>query len=157
MTWLPDLRTIHERRPLKRALLVCFFAFLVACDTDGERREWAAADHQGEQKNRGQVSDAAEASEDATLVEVTWRQNCAVCHGLGGRGDTQQGQMLRIPDLTRADLAQLPDEALATTIRRGRNKMPSFDKLPEKVIAGLVRHVRSLAGAAARGEAAPAR
>lgn len=143
---------------MKHALLVGLLALLVACDGGGERREWSVADHQGEQRNRGQVSDAAEPSEEATLVEVTWRQNCAVCHGLGGRGDTQQGQMLRIPDLTRPELAQVPDEALVATIQRGRNKMPSFDKLPEKVIAGLVRHIRSMsAAAAAPGGVAPAR
>ena len=78
-------------------------------------------------------------------MEVTWRQNCAVCHGLGGKGDTQQGQMLRVPDLTRPELAQVNDELLVATIRRGRNKMPAFDKLPERVVVGLVRYLRSFA------------
>jgi hypothetical protein len=51
--------------------------------------------------------------------------------------------MLRIPDLSRPELAAIGDEVLVATIRNGRNKMPSFDKLPEKVVAGLVRHIRS--------------
>lgn len=118
-------------------------ASLAACDGGGERREWTAADHHGEQRNRAQVAGTAEATEDATLVEVTWRQNCAMCHGLGGRGDTQQGQMLRIPDLTRPELSAMSDEVIVATIRGGRNKMPAFSNLPERVVAGLVRHIRS--------------
>jgi mono/diheme cytochrome c family protein len=137
-------RTLSHRLAivLAPALLVA----LVGCDGGrGERREWTAADHHGEQRNRAQVAGTAEPTEDATLVEVTWRQNCAVCHGLGGKGDTQQGQMLRIPDLTRPEVAQMSDEMLVATIRRGRNKMPAFDKLPERVVAGLVRQIRSFA------------
>ncbi|MBM4359982.1 MAG: cytochrome c [Deltaproteobacteria bacterium] len=125
-----------------RALLPTLL-LLLACEGRGERREWTAADHHGEQRGRGQVAASAEAREDATLIEVTWRQNCAVCHGLAGRGDTQQGQMLRVPDLSRPELGAVADDALVATIRRGRNKMPAFDKLPERVVRGLVAHIRS--------------
>jgi len=139
------LNRTHVTRLSVSAALVVVVA-LAGCDgSGGERREWAAADHHGEQRNRAQVAGTAEPTEDATLVEVTWRQNCAVCHGLGGKGDTQQGQMLRVPDLTRPELAQVNDELLVATIRRGRNKMPAFDKLPERVVVGLVRYLRSFA------------
>jgi mono/diheme cytochrome c family protein len=115
-----------------------------ACNSaDGEVREWLPEDHQGEQRGNGQVPGSTAGDQDATLIEVTWRQNCAVCHGMRGRGDTQQGQMLRVPDLGRGELRQIADEVLATTIKRGRNKMPAFEKLPDKVVEGLVRHLRS--------------
>jgi mono/diheme cytochrome c family protein len=140
----PDATIGHKEtnRVFQRALL-SFAILLAACDGGGERREWTAEDHQGEQRTRGQVAASAEAREDSTLIEVTWRQNCAVCHGLAGRGDTQQGQMLRVPDLTRPEMAALSDDVLVATIQRGRNKMPAFDKLPERVVRGLVAHIRS--------------
>ena len=140
---------------MKNLLLV--LALLAGCDAGGERREWVVADHQGAQRNRGQVPDVAEPTEDATLIEVAWRQNCAVWHGLGGRGDTQQGQMLRIPDLARPELAAIGDAALVATIQHGRNKMPAFDKLPEKVVTGLVRYVRTFAVGGAVAPGAPGR
>lgn len=118
---------------------------LAACDSPGDVREWTPRDHEGEQRAPGQVAGSAEVEEDATLVEVTWRQSCAVCHGLDGRSDTQQGQLLHAPDLTRPELARVDDATLAATIQRGRNKMPAFD-LPDKVVLGLVRHVRRLGG-----------
>jgi mono/diheme cytochrome c family protein len=119
-------------------------ALLGGCDGKRDMREWTSADHVGEQRSPGQVAGTADA-EDASLIEVTWRQNCATCHGLQGRGDTQQGQMLRVPDLARPELAKVDDEALAATIKRGRNKMPSFDKLPDRVVNGLVRYIRRMA------------
>lgn len=127
---------------VRASVVTSIVCALTACDSGGEQREWTAADHQGEQRARGQVSANAEAQDD-TLIEVTWRQNCAVCHGLGGRGDTQQGQMLRVPDLARPELAALSDDVLVATITRGRNKMPAFDKLPEGVVRGLVARIRA--------------
>ncbi len=128
-----------------RALAALVAVALAACDSgDGPVREWTAQDHHGEQRDTGQVKAGSEADEGATLVAVTWADNCAPCHGPDGRGNTQQGQMLRIPDLTRAELAKIDDAALAATIKRGRNKMPAFEKLPDKTVAGLVRYVRAL-------------
>ena len=115
---------------------------VAACDSGGPTREWMPQDHEGEQKGAGQVAATAETG-DATLIEVTWQQNCAICHGLAGRGDTPQGQMLKVPDLVRPELEKIDDATLMATVKQGRNKMPSFDKLPDKVIAGLVRQVRA--------------
>lgn len=51
--------------------------------------------------------------------------------------------MLRVPDLTRADWQEsVSDEAIAETIRKGKNRMPAFD-LPPQVVDGLVRRIRS--------------
>ncbi len=122
--------------------LAAVMALLGGCDRPGDVREWTPDDHQGEQRAAGQVSARAGGDQDDALIDVTWQQNCAPCHGIAGRGDTQQGQMLRVPDLARPELGKIDDDALAGTIKRGRNKMPSFDKLSDRVIAGLVRHVR---------------
>lgn len=83
------------------------------------------------------------AGPDPMLVDVAWRQNCAPCHGPVGRGDGPQGPMVRAPDLTRADWqANITDEEMAATIRKGKNKMPAFD-LPDQVIRGLVQRIRA--------------
>jgi cytochrome c6 len=118
---------------------------LCACDSsDGPVREWTPQDHRGEQRDTGQVKAGHESAEGATLAAVTWRDSCAPCHGLDGRGNTPQGQMLRILDLTRPELAKLDDAALTATIKNGRNKMPAFEKLPDGTVSALVRYVRAL-------------
>jgi cytochrome c oxidase cbb3-type subunit 3 len=89
----------------------------------------------------------APGQEEASLIAVTWRQNCARCHGMAGRGDGPDGRMLRTPDLTRSDFQErYSDAEIAAIIKKGRNKMPSFKSLPDKVIDGLVRHVRRIGG-----------
>lgn len=115
----------------------------------GAPREWSAADHEGDARDTGAVRTPASGvpvDEDATLAEVAWRQSCATCHGMGGRGDAPQGQMLRAPDLTRPELARFSDDDLASVIRGGRNKMPAFEQLPPRVVTALVRHIRGLSG-----------
>ncbi len=115
----------------------------------GAPREWTATDHEGDARGTGAVQTpgtGANLDEEATLAEVAWRQSCATCHGMSGRGDAPQGQMLRAPDLTRPELARLSDEDLAGVIRGGRNKMPAFEQLPPRVVTALVRHIRGLGG-----------
>lgn len=118
-----------------------------ACDESGDLREWSPQDHdQSEQPGAMQTSGVTD-DEDATLVSVTWRQNCARCHGMSGRGDGPEGPMVRSPDLTTADFQnRATDEEIANVIRKGRNKMPAFETLPPRVIEMLVQHVRRLGG-----------
>jgi mono/diheme cytochrome c family protein len=117
----------------------------LACDDGGEVRVWQPGDHDGEAKNAGQVDGvAAPGEEDATLVSMTWKQTCAQCHGMSGRGDGPQGRMLRVADLT---ATKASDEELANTIRKGRNQMPAFgESLPPHVVDGLVRMIRGFNG-----------
>jgi mono/diheme cytochrome c family protein len=50
--------------------------------------------------------------------------------------------MVRAPDLTRPEWQDaVTDEQIASVIRGGRNKMPSFD-LPDTVVKGLVARIR---------------
>ncbi len=81
------------------------------------------------------------------LVEATWAEQCAACHGPIGHGDGPTGPMVHATDLTRADWqATMTDEQLARSIVTGKGKMPSFVDLPEKVVRGLVARIRASKG-----------
>lgn len=114
---------------------------LLACNQE-EVREWSPQDHDGEAK-AGQVDGvAAPGQEDAVIVKIAWKDNCARCHGMDGKGNTPEGRMAKAPNLLQTKAS---DEELANTITKGRNKMPGFGaSLSPKIIAGLVAHIRSL-------------
>jgi cytochrome c oxidase cbb3-type subunit 3 len=81
-----------------------------------------------------------------TLVEVTWRNQCASCHGLIGRGDGPQGPMVHATNLTQPEWqAKVTDQDIAEVIRNGKNRMPKFD-FPPDVVAGLVARIRMARG-----------
>jgi mono/diheme cytochrome c family protein len=81
-----------------------------------------------------------------TLVEVTWRNQCASCHGLIGRGDGPQGPMVHATNLTQPEWqAKVTDQDIADVIRNGKNRMPKFD-FPPDVVAGLVARIRMARG-----------
>lgn len=111
-------------------------------------REWTPQDHDGEQRGPGAKQGArgtADAGGPELLVELTWQKQCAACHGSGGRGDGPQGPMVKAKDLTSADWqGKVDDGQIASAIRNGKGTMPKFDKLPDEVVAGLVKRIRSL-------------
>lgn len=137
-------------------LLACLLA--AACDqapsADG-LPEWKPSDHHSIDDNGGQASGqqasptragGAGASDTAQLVDITWRQQCAQCHGPAGRGDGPNGPMLHTRDLTDPGWqAKMSDADIATAIRTGKDKMPKFD-LPDPVMQGLVARIRQLKG-----------
>ncbi len=109
-------------------------------------RPWKPEDHDNSKAARTvQTSGITKPGDElATLITITWDQNCTSCHGRGGRGDGPQGRMVRAPDLGRPDWQdRVTDESIANVIRKGRNKMPSYSSLPDKVVDGLVVRVRS--------------
>ena len=135
------------------------FTGLVACDRapSGAVQEWTANDHDrreeskavrtGTQASAQPKGPGSKANDERTLVELTWRQTCAECHGMVGHGDGPKGPMVQAPDLTlRAWQAKVKDDEIAATIKNGKNKMPKFD-LPDRVVAGLVARIRGSAGA----------
>ncbi|WP_394849830.1 cytochrome c [Pendulispora brunnea] len=142
-------------------------ALTTGCDrapSASDAREWTPADHDRvEERGRlqsgaqaappakaggsaaAQAGAAAPAGEDS-VVALTWHNQCASCHGIGGRGDGPNGPMLKAPDLTRAEWqAKVSDADIANVIRNGKNQMPRFD-LSDKVVAGLVARVRAVRG-----------
>jgi mono/diheme cytochrome c family protein len=157
------------------ALLVAALSF--ACnDTPPDLRPWRPTDHdhtENPNSDQVQVTDAGSSEPGHGLDDVTivaWQQNCTSCHGALGHGDGPQGPMVHAADLSRSDWqASVTDDAIATTIKQGRGRMPGF-KLPDATVQRLVQLVRMLdanrmqhamaaaasAEAAARGTAAPA-
>ena len=52
--------------------------------------------------------------------------------------------MIRAPDLTLAEWQdKVTDQEIAQIIRKGKNRMPSFDQLPSQVVEGLVKRIRA--------------
>ncbi|MBX3209304.1 MAG: cytochrome c [Labilithrix sp.] len=142
---MPCRRTPHWTLPLAAALTA---ALVAACDRPPsvELKEWTPRDHDGEKKagdgtaKQGARSDAGGAP---ALVEITWRNQCASCHGAQGKGDGPQGPMFKAADLGRADWqARVSDAEIARTIVDGKGRMPKFD-LPDEIVQGLVARVRS--------------
>lgn len=114
------------------------------CNPASDAEEWQPRDHDGEAK-AGQVDGiAAPGQEDAVIVSMAYKQNCARCHGLDGHGATPEGRMNKVPDIT---ASKASDDELLTLIAKGRNKMPAFgEALPPNVLKGLVAYVRGLNG-----------
>ncbi|MET0593128.1 MAG: cytochrome c [Polyangiaceae bacterium] len=144
--------------PLVGAILLPLAAqMLVACDSPAtDLREWKASDHDKADQPQGQAargprlspapSSSAAANPTATLVEVTWRNQCASCHGMIGRGDGPQGPMVHATNLTAPEWqAKVSDQEIADVIRNGKNRMPKFE-FPPDVLAGLVARIRATKG-----------
>jgi len=89
-----------------------------------------------------------------TLVFSTWsladgaadyKAKCAMCHGADGKGDTSMGKMMKIRDLSSADVQSQSDADLNGIITNGKGKMPKYDgKLTADQISGLVKYIRTL-------------
>jgi len=84
----------------------------------------------------------------ATDVAELFRNNCARCHGAGGRGDTPVGQSHNTPDFTdsewwKKNSAITGTRSLTTIVRQGKGEMPAFgEKLKPNEISGLVKYIR---------------
>jgi cytochrome c6 len=89
-----------------------------------------------------------------TLAFSTWsladgaadyKAKCAMCHGADGKGDTSMGKMMKIRDLSSADVQSQSDADLNNIITNGKGKMPKYDgKLTADQINGLVKYIRTL-------------
>jgi hypothetical protein len=116
--------------------------------------EWTPQDHDhSDEKERvasgAQAAPAGSGSKEDglhVLVESTWRNQCASCHGLVGHGDGPNGPMVKASDLTRADWqSSMTDAQIAASITNGKGRMPRFD-LPPNVVSGLVGRIRASRG-----------
>ncbi|HWA74924.1 MAG TPA: cytochrome c [Polyangiaceae bacterium] len=123
---------------------------LLACERPAaDLREWRVSDHDHTSNpNATQVEVKPDAGsplgvqgvDEVTIV--TWKENCAKCHGTVGAGDGPQGPMTHARDLTSPEWqAATTDATIAQSIRDGRGRMPAF-KLPDSTVASLVRLVR---------------
>src|SRR6185295_16286975 len=80
-------------------------ALLSACDrhpAPSGLTEWTSADHDGEKAAAPNGKQGARAQGDGggtpALVEITWRNQCAACHGASGKADGPQSAMFKPPD-----------------------------------------------------------
>src|SRR5687767_6595083 len=91
----------------------------------------------------------------ASADEITdvWKAKCKSCHGETGKGDTKVGKKEKVRDMTTAEWQQKWSDAdIKKSITEGikkddgsETKMKAFkDKLSEKEIDGLVKHIRTL-------------
>jgi mono/diheme cytochrome c family protein len=87
----------------------------------------------------------------ATDAKANWDNNCAQCHGAGGKGDTKMGKMLNAMDLTDPKKqVSFTDAQAATAIKdgvkqNGKTTMKAFGgKLSDDEIKALVGYVRTL-------------
>lgn len=86
-----------------------------------------------------------EANSETSINETQSRlyvSNCARCHGADGRGDTQLGREMSIPDLT---TSRISSSRIKQIIAKGDGDMPAFGKkLKAAQITSLTNYVRGL-------------
>src|SRR5689334_1205043 len=74
-----------------------------------------------------------------------YKSKCAVCHGADGAGDTTMGKKLGVKDFRSPDVSKMIDAELFDVTKKGKNKMPSYDKkLTDEQIKDLVKYIRNL-------------
>jgi mono/diheme cytochrome c family protein len=155
--------------PFVRRLSVCLVAVsfaavalaLAGCDSPpsgSKLKEWSAADHDRTEESARAASQGGQPGQPGPqgapggqgpdmVVEASWQQQCAACHGPIGHGDGPTGPMVHATDLTQADWQKtVTDDQLVASIMNGKGKMPPFANLPPKVIAGLVARIRASRG-----------
>jgi len=87
-------------------------------------------------------------------TERVWKGKCASCHGVDGKGKTEQGGKMAIGDYTDAGWQKSKSDAdikkaIAEGVNREKNGKkqemePYKEKLPPEQIDALVAYVRSL-------------
>jgi cytochrome c oxidase cbb3-type subunit III len=82
---------------------------------------------------------------ESSLINVQsqlYVSNCARCHGADGKGNTQLGQQLSVPDLTTSGMSS---KGMTQIIMKGDGEMPAYGKkLKAKQIASIVKYVKRL-------------
>jgi cytochrome c6 len=74
-----------------------------------------------------------------------FKAKCAPCHGPDGKGDTSMGKMLKVRDLSSADVQKQTNAELTAAIEDGKGKMPAYKgKLSSGEVKELVSFIRSL-------------
>jgi cytochrome c6 len=74
-----------------------------------------------------------------------FKAKCAPCHGPDGKGDTSMGKVLKVRDLSSAEVQKQTNAELTAVIENGKGKMPGYKgKLSDGDIKELVSYIRSL-------------
>ena len=92
------------------------------------------------------ISAVAVAQADPKKVERAWKSKCSSCHGATGKGDTDKGQQLKVPDMSTPAFQAKKDDELKKSILEGtaKDKGHAFksELTPEQADA-LVAYVRT--------------
>jgi hypothetical protein len=144
-----------EPRVLRAFTAVFAVLALAACDRAPSAAglpEWNVQDHEQDQESmkaqppkRNDAGGGGGAGGVASVVDLTWRNQCAQCHGLTGHGDGPTGPMLKATNFGDPDWQKrVQDGEIASAIQNGKGgKMPKFD-LSEPVVRGLVAKIRQV-------------
>ena len=88
-------------------------------------------------------------------TERLWKANCASCHGATGKADTEQGQKMKMTDMSAPAFQAKKDDELQNAILNGvktqtggvTQQMDGFkDQLTPDQINALVAYVRTFKG-----------
>jgi mono/diheme cytochrome c family protein len=86
-------------------------------------------------------------------TERLWKANCASCHGATGKADTEQGQKMKMTDMSSPAFQAKKDDELRNAILNGvktqtggvTQQMDGFkDQLTPDQVNALVAYVRTL-------------
>lgn len=81
-----------------------------------------------------------------------FKSKCALCHGADGTSNTPLGKQLQAANLHSKDVQNLSDAELQKIVHDGRGNMPAFaDQLSDQEIAQVIKYVRHIAKASAKG------
>ena len=135
-------------RPLRKSLIVVAAATALAAGIASgvwAQGEWKAPADAKNTKNpqAAKKTDAKAIADSKKIAE----QNCATCHGAGGKGDGAAAAALPPPkpaDWTSKKVADESDGEIFWKISNGRGAMPPWKHLPEDQRWGLVNYIRSL-------------
>jgi len=74
-----------------------------------------------------------------------YKQKCAACHGVDGKGETPTGKAMKVKDFASEEVKKMSDEDLSEAISKGKGKMPAYGKsLKPEQVKDLVAYIRSL-------------
>jgi len=85
-------------------------------------------------------------------VERLFKSKCASCHGQDGKGQTEKGKKLKLPDMTSADFKAKKEDEMRKAITEGikiekdgiKKEMDSFkDELKPEQIDSLIEYVKA--------------
>ncbi len=77
--------------------------------------------------------------------EKVYKAKCATCHGAEGAGATPTGKATKARDFCSDEVKKETDEEWTAILRKGKNKMPAYDKkLTDAEIKDVVAYVRGL-------------
>ncbi len=94
--------------------------------------------------NRANASVAVSDADAKSSPKDLYVHNCARCHGTDGKGETEVGRSLDVPDLSISG-RRMSAAKISRIISGGEDEMPAFGKkLDKKQIASISSYVRKL-------------